>query len=109
MELAHGLSKSTAATHGPERRQQNRSGQFINHRTMEGSNMADDRMKNADLDKNLEGAKRGEGGRQGQESPSRNPTDDQSAGQRGGHGNQPHRGGQNAGSREDINRGGSNR
>ena len=71
--------------------------------------MADDRMKNADLDKNLGGAKRGEGGRQGQESPSRNPTDDQSAGQRGGHGNQPHRGGQDAGSREDINRGGSNR
>ena len=48
--------------------------------------MADNKMKNPELNRNL-GGKENEGGQYGQHSPGRNPQDDQSTGQRGG--NQP--------------------
>src|SRR5258705_864183 len=79
--------------------------------------MADDRMKNSDLDKNM-GGKENEGGQYGQQTPSRNQPDDQSSGQRGGSRNEPGRegeqqqGGFNKGSQgggQSGNQGGSNR
>jgi hypothetical protein len=49
----------------------------------EGVNMADDKMKNDDLDRRLGGAGREDEG-YGQQTPGRNPKDDRSQGQRGG-------------------------
>jgi hypothetical protein len=52
--------------------------------------MADDKMRNDDLQKNVGGQGNKEGG---QQTPGRNPQDDQSTGQRPGSGNEPKRGG----------------
>jgi hypothetical protein len=53
---------------------------------MEGSDMADERMKN-EPDKNL-GAKEGQVGQGGQQAPGRNPQDDKSTQQKPGQGGQ---------------------
>ncbi|MFN2532589.1 MAG: hypothetical protein ABR555_14960 [Pyrinomonadaceae bacterium] len=88
--------------------------------------MADDRMKNDDLDKNL-GSKRNQGGSSGQQTPGRHKEDDEPFGQRGGgqgtsgrekdygsgaggHGNQPGgKTGSQGGRQTGMDRGGSNR
>ena len=63
--------------------------------------MADDRMKNDDLDKNLGGAQK-QGG-QGQQAPGRQQQDDEKFGQGGRQGTQPGRGLQDD---EEMNQGG---
>ena len=73
------------------------SGQVINHRTMEGEKMADDRMRHDDdLQRNMGSTGREDqdfGKDQGKQTPGRNPQGGQQGGQYGG-GQQGQQGGQ---------------